>query len=366
MKIFQLINSLGNGGAEKFVIELSNQLSTRHNVLLCPFKPVEDWMIFPKMLSQQVVLKSLNKEKGFDLGVYKQLYRLFRTEKPDVVHFHLDATIKYILPLVPLFKKVKFVYTIHSNLNADKITLFRKLNRFRFLAGKVNYVCISESIYSEFKTAYPGLRFSLITNGISQMALSSKSQQVEKEVQGYKPNVRTKVFLTVGNYSQPKNFQLIVEVFRRLYEENENVILLMIGNDSDPARTEWKKIERQKAPNTFMLGLKNNVQDYLSVSDAYCLCSIFEGLPISILEAYSFGRPVLSTPAGGIPSILKNSRNGLLAGDFTPDSYYAMMKEFLRLPESDLAKIKEHNLSDFMSRYTIKTTSENYLLNYNN
>lgn len=366
MKILQVISSLGNGGAEKFVVELSNQLSDANNVSLCTFKAVEDWMIFPKLLKKEVTLISLQKKNGFAIDTYKKLYSFFKTQNPDIVHFHLDATMKYIVPLVPFFPKVKFIYTIHSNLNADKIKLFKKLDRFTFISKKIKYVCISESIYEEFKKKFPQFNFILITNGINKPETSIQLPEVITEIESYKLSAQTKVFSIIGNYSGPKNFHLIVDVFAKLYEKKQNVILLIIGNDSTTDKVEWKKIENQRSHNTFMLGLKSNVQDYLFLSDAYCLCSIYEGLPISILEAYSLGKPVLSTPAGGVPSILKEKINGLLSSDFTLEAYYSMLLEFLKLSPEEINKISKNNLNDFKSKYTLDTVADKYILNYTN
>ncbi len=364
MKIIQVISSLGNGGAEKFVIELSNELAKKNNVIVCSFKSIENWMIFPSLLVDRTKLVSLNKRNGFDLKTYKELYYLFKIEKPDVVHFHLDATIKYILPFTVLFPKINYTYTIHSNLNLDKIKLFEKLYRIRFLSNRVKYVCISETICTEFKNKFPAFNFQLIENGISEMITSKKLPEVQKEIEKYKINDKTVIFLIIGNYSEPKNFRLIVDVFKRLYETNQNVALLIIGTDTSSDKIEWRKIQELKSPNTHMLGLKSNVQDYMHQTDAFCLCSLYEGLPISILEAYSIGKPVLSTPAGGIPSILKDHFNGLISSDFTNESYYKMILNFLNTSEIEKENIKKNNLFDFKNRFTIDQTANKYILNY--
>lgn len=366
MKIIQIISNLGNGGAEKFVVELSNQLSNNNTVILCTFKPIEEWMFFSKLLVNKVKLIPLHKKTGFDFRIYKQLFILFKTEKPNVVHFHLDATIKYILPLITLFPKIKFIYTIHSNLNSDKIKLFKKLNKIKWLSEKVKYICISESIYNEFKKEFPEFNFVLIENGIAKLQTSEKFPEVENEIRKFVINNKTKKFVIIGNYSKPKNFSLIVNAFNKLYQIESNAILLIIGNDSSLDKSEWKRIESQKSPNTYMLGLKSNVSDYLFLSDAYCTCSIYEGLPISIIEAYSLGKPVLSTPAGGIPSILENRINGLLTPDFSVDSYCKMINEFTHFTNIELEIIKNNNINYFKNNFTIEKTANKYIANYIN
>ena len=365
MKILQVISSLGNGGAEKFVGELSNELSANNKVTLCTFKSIENWMMFPKRLKPEVELVSLNKGPGFELKTISKLLKLIRQFEPDAIHLHLDGTLKYFIPIIPFVKTKKIFYTIHSNLNSDKIRFFDQLNKIKFVSGKITFVCISESIYTEFKQKYPHFEFILIDNGISKMNLSAEFEIVRSEIDTFKEGKDRKLFLTISNFTEPKNLPLIVHSFKRLYEEQNDSILLIIGNDANNNELH-KELERIKSPNTHLIGLKNNVQDYMYFADAYCLCSIFEGLPISILEAYSYGKPVISTPAGGVPSILKNGVNGFLSNDFSLESYYKSIINFLNSNDTELETIKTNNLNYFNTRFDIKFASQNYFLKYTN
>jgi glycosyltransferase involved in cell wall biosynthesis len=365
MKILQIITSLGNGGAEKFTVELSNELTKESAVTLCTFKAIEDWMMFPKKLNASVELISLNKQPGIDLSTFRNLLKLVSQTRPDVINLHLDGTLHYFLPIIPFIKTRKIYYTIHSNLNSDKHKLFNKLNKVRFISKKIRFVCISESILKEFRARYPELDFTLIENGTNRMEPSQKLDDVKKEIDRLKSNPNSKVFLTVSNYTEPKNLPLIFSAFKKLHEEKNDSVLLVIGNEKND-ETLRRQLENMKSPNIHMIGVKNNVQDYLHFADAYCLCSVFEGLPISIIEAYSHGKPVISTPAGGIPSILTNGVNGFLSTDFTLDSYHSSLLAFLNAKESEIAKIKKNNLDYFEKRFDIKFTSQNYFLKYNN
>lgn len=66
----------------------------------------------------------------------------------------------------------------------------------------------------------------------------------------------------------------------------------------------------------------------LNIADAYILPSYVEGLPMSILEAMSYGMPILSTPVGGIPEIVENGVNGFL---FPPGDKQAMQNSINKL-----------------------------------
>jgi glycosyltransferase involved in cell wall biosynthesis len=81
-------------------------------------------------------------------------------------------------------------------------------------------------------------------------------------------------------------------------------------------------------------------QKLIQNSDVFILPSYYEGLPISILEAMSFGKAIISTPVGGIPEVVEHGVNGLL---ITPGDYNALLNAllfYIKEPEN----IQEHGI----------------------
>lgn len=362
MKILQIISGLGNGGAEKFVVELSNQLSLQSEIVLCTFKAVEDWMTFPKMLSDNVKLISLNKKPGFDTRTFKRLYNLLKVEKPKVVHFHLDATIKYLLPFVLLFPHVKFIYTLHSDLNQEKKKIFSQLRHIKFIIKKITFVCIAPNIYDDYKQAYPDFEFTMIENGIRELISTHQKLSVKEEIHKLKFNDETIVFVSVGRLDENKNQELIVKAFNEL--GTHNVISLIIGKDPSQDTFYLNKLLKQKGKNTFLLGEKTNIADYLCYSDALLMSSLNEGLPIAVLEAFALGLPVIATPAGGLKSVVNNTVNGFVSDDFSLDALLKVIHTFLKLKETEKQFMKEKSTEAFVSLYDINRCADKYLLLY--
>ncbi len=117
MKILQLIPSLSDGGAERFVVDLSNELTKRGNkVMLCCFFSLNDSAsFFIKDLLSEIEVVSLNKKKGFDNSVFWKLRRVIRKFEPEVVHTHV-RTLNYLLPLLfDPFRKFEVVHTVHND-----------------------------------------------------------------------------------------------------------------------------------------------------------------------------------------------------------------------------------------------------------
>ena len=107
MKILQLIPSLGHGGAEKFVCELSNELQ-RKPAISCDIALMHD-VVNPSIgfigSLRNVKYCSLHKKPGFSLQYLLKLYLFIRDNKYDVVHAHLNA-ITYLV--LSAFAKASF------------------------------------------------------------------------------------------------------------------------------------------------------------------------------------------------------------------------------------------------------------------
>ena len=74
-------------------------------------------------------------------------------------------------------------------------------------------------------------------------------------------------------------------------------------------------------------------EECLNWANVFILPSYYEGLPISILEAMSYGMPVISTTVGGIPEIVKNGENGFTVTPGNKEQIWDAIRFFLRHPE---------------------------------
>lgn len=363
MKILQIISNLGNGGAEKFLVELSNQFSQNNEVIICSFKDIKSDMVFPTLLDPKIRVVTFGKRDGFDPTIYVKLFLLIKKEKANVVHFHLETTFRYLMPIIPLFKGLKFVHTIHSNLNAEKKDRFDKVSKIKYLYKNINFVCISKSIHSDFCSSYKGLRFNLIENGVKQIQKTLSVVKVKEEINRYKTNDETRVFITTGKLDHNKNHQIQVKAFKQVSEDK--AILLVIGDDPLENKPTLISLKQAAGKNIFFLGFKPSVCDYLFNSDCFLLSSYEEGLPISILEAYSAGLPVISTPAGGVIDVVEDNVNGFISKDFSDSSFAFQLNRFLCIDKPKINEIKENNIKKFNDRYSIEKCSSAYLKLFN-
>lgn len=362
MKIFQVISSLGNGGAEKLVVELSNELAKTHDITIISLKEVEDWMYPPKKIESIVRLIQFNKQKGFDIKVLYNLFALLKNEKPDVVHIHLEMPLYYFILLIPFFRKIDFYHTIHSTFELHQ-KLFKRLNLFLFYHRVIN-ICLSKSIFEKFTKTFPRLKFRRIENGLKPMCLSVSNESVKKEIGALRTDSNTKVILFVGRLYYEKNIPLLLNVF----SENRlnNIKLIIIGNGEIEVVNQVNEISSVSQKRILFLGSKENVVDYMNCADALILTSIYEGLPIVVLEALSMGLPVLSTPVGGVPDVITDGVNGFLAKSKHKQDIIEIIEKFSNLENHEIDKIRENNIRLFNEFYSVKVCADKHNELYKN
>lgn len=356
MKIIQIISSLGNGGAEKLVVELSNELGLKNNVTIVSLKKVEDWMFPPSQISSKVKLIELNKTKGFDFYVLHSLYSLLKKEQPQIVHIHLRLSLYYFLLLIPFFKKINFYFTIHATFDQHQV-LFNRLEKLPFYR-KVTNICLSETIYNEFNKAFPKLNFTTIENGVKAMKPTKLNDNVKEQVNSKRINGNNKVFLFVGRLSYSKNIPLMLDVFSDMSLNYSTLIIIGSGPDEIKKKV-IDKSDKSKGRIVF-LGARDNVADYMQHVDAIILTSRIEGLPLVVLEALSLGLPILSTPVGGLPDIIKIGENGFLSNSHEKNEIVEMIKDFFKITKTKLEQISVNNKNLFSKQFSIKACSNKH------
>jgi glycosyltransferase involved in cell wall biosynthesis len=316
-------------------------------------------MSLPKQLSPKVRLIPLGISKKYSFKIFLKLLLILNREKPDVVHVHLHNSFYYTLLVSFIFRKIKFVHTIHSGFYVwEKI--YSIVYSLRFFNNRFFHICVSQSIYRCFVRRFPWLKFFWIDNGIREIERTSLYGEVSQEVEGLKKDHKTKIFLAIGNYSSHKNFTLLARVFKQLELEGNNFALLILGDDSHPDKKGLREVKNIKGSRTFILGFRENVVDYLSMADALVISSRNEGMPLVVLEAFSAGLPVISAPAGGLVDLVKEGKNGFIAKDVSEEQLYQAIIRFLNAKKEDIDRINKQNQKEFAEKYSITVCKKNY------
>ena len=373
MKILQFICHLDVGGAETLVKELSLSMAgkdgQRHQLtvlLLDPPRQAAHAEAARETLQQHgVEVLSLNRKPGTaPLAAVLSLVRLLRKERFDVVHSHLpfpDLVTTLALPFAG--RRIRHISTIHnSNLSADT-RLWHSTTRFR------------QSVFCSHAAAAanPGLsrRTSTIVNGsASSLAQSRSSDQVDTE----RRRIRTELglapedcfILSVGRITEQKNQQLLIRSVAALRPlVSRRLACFMVGSidagpPDIPALARLAGVEDA----VHLTGPRSDVRALLAAADVFVSTSLWEGLPLAVLEALFSGIPCVLSPlaehreiAAGVPGVY-------FPADMEPLSFADSLQDALRVPltHAELGFARQPSLEP----YTIEACTRAYLNLYQN
>lgn len=351
MKIVEIIPQLSSGGAERFVVDLSNELvSEGHEVHLIVLWPFKEKDFYVPQLDRRVNLISLNKKKGFDISIFRKLKKSIDRISPDVIHSHLRA-INYLWPIALTNMSGKIYHTIHNDASKEATDLYGSIIRkFLFRYKKVNPITISAESHRSFKLYYgENTPATMILNG-APLIVANAANAVEVLDLKKKGKI---VLLNIARVMPQKN-QLALA---RAVEGMQNIHVLNIGfNETN----EGREIESMKFRNFTMIGQRNNPRDYMAAADAFVLSSTYEGMPITLIECFSVGAIPICTPVGGVVNMISDGENGLLSRGVQQTDIENVIARFLSLSDDCRMKLQK-NSHDSFPKYSIKACASNYL-----
>lgn len=357
MKIVEVIPKLVSGGAEKFVIDLSNELCRQgHDVTLVSLYDTDQSCILESALLKNIKKVSLHKHLGLDWKCMLALLQFIRRERPDVVHVHVGA-IRYVMPALVWMRKISFFATIHSEPVREafsKLGLY--LRKILFAFKRMTPVVISDRFVDTFEKLYHRTPC-VIYNGAVEY-----NKEFSEELKQYRENVDF-LFVHVGRIQKVKNQLILVKTFSRLIDEGCKVRLLIIGRVEDCELL--SQLSMYFNDNILYLGEKTDVRSYMKVSDALCMTSTVEGMPISIIEGMSVGCVPLVTPAGGCVDMINQGVDGLLSPDFDEESYYQLLRQYMKYGQEKRYSMSQSALKKYQDCYSMQICAKNYLLAFN-
>lgn len=356
MKILEVIPNFESGGAERFVFELSKSLKEKGECcdVITLFDVPEDNEMLKELKKNGIKVYQLHKKTGLDLKLFVKLVIFIIKGKYDAVHAHVGA-IKYLFLATIICYKVCFFATIHSEARREAgKTIDLWTRKFMFKYGYCIPIAISEESEKSFVEFY-GHPVKTIRNGVSDYVTKDKINLRENDDQI--------VFLHPARCHVVKNQELLIKAFSKLVDVVPNVKLIWIGN-TESSKDLFESLVPFMPNQIVCKGEVINVRDYMAEADAMCLSSKMEGMPITIIEAFSVGCIPLCTPVGGCKNMIQDGENGFLSDDLTVEAYYLKLKQFCELQPEEKQTIKQKAKESF-SNYTIDECSHHYIELFN-
>jgi glycosyltransferase involved in cell wall biosynthesis len=309
------------------------------------------------MLDKKVKFVTLGKRPALDPTMFLKLRNFIEQQQPDVVHTHLHAGYYCFLGYLKNKGDYKKVHTFHNLVKRDSPWLGRQAFKYFFGKRIITPVSISEEVFKGAVEEYGDCIKVLIENGSEPVKPTLLFEETTAKINTLKKDSNTRVWVNVARISAQKNQQLLLDSMRRL--QSENVICLIIGDYAPDDKKIYDALLENKPENVFFMGKVNNVSDYLLNADAFVLSSIFEGAPISLLEALSVGVVPVCTPVGGLKNVITKDI-GFLSTDVSEDAYTNALKAYLHTPEPEIKRLRQNGKHLFDKMYSMKHCAAQY------
>ena len=212
-----------------------------------------------------------------------------------------------VLERVRAKKKVCWVHTDYTKVDMDMDLDFPVWSKFDHI------VAVSDAVSGAFLTRFPSLRDKMVTipNILSPVWVCSRAEAFCVDAEMPREPGMTRL-LSIGRFSEAKNFDNVPDICRRIREKGVNVRWYLIGYGGDEDLIRTKIAESKMEEYVRILGKKDNPYPYLKACDIYVQPSRYEGSPVTIREALALHKPVVATSFPTVQGVIDNGINGII------------------------------------------------------
>ena len=353
MKIIQVMPVFDLAGAEIMCENLCYELTKMGHKVIVISMYTQHTPITDRLESFGIDVRYLDKKLGFDFSILGKMRKIFKKEKPDVVHTHLYTT-TYAVAAAAFSGVKRIIHTVHNVAEKENTKLGRYINNILFRTFKVIPVALSEIIKDTIIREY-GKKSSDVPVVLNGMPLDKYIPKTN-----YSANKGVKI-IHIGRFSKQKNHIRLIEAFEKVVEKYPDTTLNLFG--AGELLDDIKKLVSEKCleSSVTFCGLSNNIPKELSQNDIFCLPSDYEGVPMTLIEAMASAMPIVATSVGGVPDMLTHGKDALLT-DATKDDVANALCEMVESEElrETLGKNSLKRANDFSS----KTMAEQYVKIY--
>ncbi len=313
MRILHIVTNADLGGAPRVVTELANRAVHAGHTCGAATVPVGPFWDHLDPQVERIPLRHLrrNLDPAQDVAALLELAALLRQWKPDIVHLHsskagvLGRLAALLAPWAwGTVRRIPTVYTIHGFDTILKThRTFLPLER---IMARCTSAIVPVSAYDEKNLKCAGIHgtIRLIRNGASDRLGGAPAPLAAARIEAARARGAV-IVLSIARLEPPKRFDLFLDVARRAPEDMR---FFWIGNVRAASPPGLPR-------NVEMLGEVPEAGNCINLCDIFLLLSDYEGLPMSILEALSCGKPIVASDVGGISEALDPDAGLLVPND---------------------------------------------------
>ena len=252
------------------------------------------------------------------INIYRATRKLLKREEFDVI----TVQDQYYLALIGCFLAKKFKIGLELQIHGfEKYSGFRKIIA-NYAIPRANAVrCVSQRLKRQLVKDF-GVREEKITVVPIHVNLKSKILNLKNKDIGLNAKF---IFLTVGRLVPVKNISLQIKAIAEVVKNYPNTELWIVGDGAEKSNLKSQISRPQRLSvamagaaklklenNVKLLGWQNNPEEFYSQADAFLLTSNYEGWGMAVVEAASYGLPIIMTDVGCAGELIKDGESGIV------------------------------------------------------
>lgn len=281
------------------------------------------------------------------------LKKTVREERITVIHTHHRMAAFYVA-LLGLYKKCTFINTSHN-------TFENRKGLTRFAYKQAHLIACGEAVKKNLVYTFrlPDTQIAVLHNAVKPFDGKVKKDKLLASLkeEGY--------FLVgnIGRLSEQKGMEYFIEAIPLVLKQCARARFLIIGSGEEEEKLKNLAITLGVHEVLSFMGFRPDVQNLMAQLDLVVLSSLWEGLPLTPIEAFSVGRTIVATDVEGTAEIVRDKENGFLVQKKSPEQMAEKIVQMIREKE-ERKKMEENAAEMYRTEFSFACFAENYITYY--
>jgi glycosyltransferase involved in cell wall biosynthesis len=328
IKILETIRQGQVGGGETHVLDLVRKLDKDlFDVEVLSFT---DGPMVDTLNALGINTYVIKTEKPFDISIWGIVSRFIADRGYHIIHAHGTRAASNVFYSAKKLN-IPMIYTAHGwSFHNNQHAIVRKVREFSEsfltkLAAKT--ITVSESNKDDGIKKFNLKKAQVIYNGIDSKKFNPNGYYKDIRAEFGISDDNTLVGYLVRMTAQKDPFTM-VRAIKEVSLTNKNIVFLMVGNGDLLNATKTMANELGVLDQIVFSDFRNDVPAILNAIDIYCLPSLWEGMPIGLLEAMAMGKACIASAVDGTAELINNGVNGIL---INKKDHHSLAKHIINL-----------------------------------
>ncbi len=321
IKILFFVNSTVRAGVEEHVLSIIERLDrTRFEVsLACPSKLID--AMRTELAATDTELYPVHITSWKQLDRVRGLRSFIKKKRIDIVHSHMFISSFFVSPIARVSGVPVIIDTAHGREAWRTGRIGRSFIVDRFVSRFIDRVIAVSEATGRYLIEDKGVsaeKVIVIQNGrdLSRFDPGSKNETSRKSVGLGEDEF---IVTVVGRLETQKGHVYFFDALPAIFEKHSNLKALIVGDGSlcDELKEQCERLGISEK--VVFAGFIEDVPGVLALSDIVVLPSLYEGLPLTAIEASAMARPVVATRVDGTPEVILDGKTGILVEPRDPE-----------------------------------------------